>query len=143
MNREKQTNNHHEQSMNNATEDLFFITYKSMPGISWVELCQCAGGNPLQHLFGEDPEQLPTDIQRLEDGPILVIALGNEIFLELGQELEVEQIVRGKSFLTNHSFHGLDVLPDGVAGIKLVGHIRMILAGHACNAIQGKNSYLL
>lgn len=101
-----------------------------MPGISGVELGQGAGRDPLQHLLGEDPEQLPANVQGFEDGTVLVVALGDEVLLELGKELEVEEIVGGEGLLTDNGLHGLDVLTDGVASVELVGHVRVILASH-------------
>lgn len=43
--------------------------------------------------------------------------LGDEILLKLLQELQVEQVLRGERLLPHHCFHGLHVLPDGVAGV--------------------------
>lgn len=41
-------------------------------GLPGVELRQGALRNSLQHLLGEDPEQLPADVQRLVHGPVVV-----------------------------------------------------------------------
>lgn len=41
-------------------------------GFAGVELSQGALRDPLQHLFGEDPHQLPSDVQGLEHAPVLV-----------------------------------------------------------------------
>lgn len=41
-------------------------------GFSGVELGQGALRDPLQHLFGEDPHQLPSDVQGLKHAPVLV-----------------------------------------------------------------------
>lgn len=41
-------------------------------GIPRVELGQRALGDPLEHLLGEDPEQLPADVQGLEHRAVLV-----------------------------------------------------------------------
>ncbi len=48
-----------------------------------VELGQSRGRNSLQHLLGEDPEELPADVERLEHRPVLVVALSDKILLEL------------------------------------------------------------
>lgn len=84
--------------------------------------------------------------------------LGNEVFLKLGQELQIEQVISCQSLLTNHRLHGLNVLADGVTCVlykntnrqfqngmlnvcvvrqddrawthKLVGDIRVVSAGH-------------
>lgn len=43
--------------------------------------------------------------------------LGDEVFLKLGQELQVEQVVGRQSLLTHHRLHGLDVLAYSVTRI--------------------------
>jgi hypothetical protein len=98
--------------------------------VSGVELGEHVGRNSLQHLLGEDTQQLPANVQRLEDGTVLVVALGDEVLLELAEELEVEQVVGGERLLADHSLHGLHVLADGVARVQLIGHVRVVLPGH-------------
>lgn len=41
-------------------------------GFAGVELSQGALRNPLQHLFGEDPHELPSNVQGLKHAPVLV-----------------------------------------------------------------------
>ena len=41
--------------------------------LSRVELGDGAGGDSLEHLLGEDPQQLPADVERLEHGAVLVV----------------------------------------------------------------------
>lgn len=41
-------------------------------GLAWVVLSQDVLGDALQQLLGEDAQQLPADVQGLEDGPVLV-----------------------------------------------------------------------
>lgn len=43
-----------------------------MFGLSGVELSQGGLRDPLQHLLGEDPHELPPDVQRLKHAPVLV-----------------------------------------------------------------------
>lgn len=57
--------------------------------------------------------------------------LCDEGLLKLVQELKVEQVLGRECLLTDDGLHGLDVLADGVAGVQLVGHISVVLAGHA------------
>ena len=40
-----------------------------MSGISGVELSEGGGWDTLQHLLGEDTEQLPANVQRFKNGP--------------------------------------------------------------------------
>lgn len=41
-------------------------------GLSGVELGQGALGNPLQHLLGEDSQQLPANVKSLVHRPVVV-----------------------------------------------------------------------
>lgn len=59
-------------TLNRRTE---YDTIALMTGISWVELCENRSRNTLEHFLGEDTEQLPADVQRLEDGTVLVVTL--------------------------------------------------------------------
>lgn len=45
------------------------VTGGGLPG---VKLCQGALGNPLEHLFGEDTQQLPADVQGFIYCPVVV-----------------------------------------------------------------------
>ena len=40
-----------------------------------VELSQGGCGDTLQHLLGEDTQQLPADVKRLKDSTVLIVAL--------------------------------------------------------------------
>jgi len=102
-----------------------------MPGISWIEFCQHTFLYSLQHLFGENSKQLPSDIKGFKDRSVLVSTLSDEVLFEFAQEFQVEQIVGRQSFLTHHGLHSLHVFANSVAGVQLVGDIRVILASHA------------
>lgn len=43
--------------------------------------------------------------------------LGDEVFLKLSQELQIEQVISCQSLLTDHCLHGLNVLPYGITCI--------------------------
>lgn len=88
-----------------------------LAGISRVELGQGAGRDTLEHLFGEDAEELPANVQRLEHGTVLIVALRDKVLLEFRQELQVEEIVRSQRFLSHHGLHGLHVFADGIASV--------------------------
>lgn len=45
-------------------------------GVTRVVLGQGGLGDALQHLLGEDSQQLPADVQRLKDGSVLVVTWG-------------------------------------------------------------------
>lgn len=99
--------------------------------VSGVELGQCGGWDTLQHLLGEDTQQLPANVQGFKDGAFHVRALRDEGLLKLGQELQVEQVISCESLFTHHGLHGLQILGNGIASIQLVGHVGVVLAGHA------------
>lgn len=42
--------------------------------VTWVEFRQSASRNTFQHFLREDTQQLPANIQRLENGSVLVIS---------------------------------------------------------------------
>jgi hypothetical protein len=50
--------------------------------------------------------------------------LVDEALLELLQELEVQEILRGQGLLTDDGLHGLHVLADGVARVSAGGKNR-------------------
>ncbi|VCW98510.1 unnamed protein product [Gulo gulo] len=43
--------------------------------VSWVKFTQGALRDPLQHLFGEDSEQLPANVQSLIDSAVFIRTL--------------------------------------------------------------------
>jgi len=102
-----------------------------MPGISGIKLGQGGGRNPLQHFLGEDPQQLPSNVKRLEDSPVFITSLSNEVLLKLAQEFKIQEIIRCKGFLSYHSLHGLDILTNSIASVQLVRDVRVILPGHS------------
>ena len=67
----------------------------------------------------EDAQEVPCNVQTLEDGSDVVRSLADELVLELLQEFEVQQILGGESFLTDDGLHSLSVLSDSVVGVEL------------------------
>ena len=102
---------------NDYSNQMFVTCLFSLTGIARIEFGQHTGGNTFQHFFGENTQQLPADIKRLEDSTVFVVALCNEILLEFRQEFQIEQVVRCQSFFTNDGLHGLDVFTDGVTRV--------------------------
>ena len=100
-------------SLFNAVAMILF----SLASIARIEFGQSAGRNAFQHLLGEDAQQLPANVERLEDGAVLVVALRDKVLLELGQKLQIEQIVRSESFFADDGLHGLHVFADSVTGV--------------------------
>lgn len=88
-----------------------------MARISGVELGEYRGGYALQHLLREDTQQLPADVERLEYGAVLVVALRDEVLLELAQEFQVEEIVGRQGLFTDDRLHCLHVLTDRITGV--------------------------
>lgn len=88
------------------------------------------GTNTLEHLAGKEPEELPAEVQRFKDGPVLVLALVDKRLLKLVEKLEIQEVLRGQGLLTDDSLHGLYILANSVAGVQLVGHVAVVLARH-------------
>jgi hypothetical protein len=63
--------------------------------ISGVEFRQDGGGNPFQHLLGEDSQQLPPDIQGLENRPRMLGRRSTvvELFTNLTDLMARDQVV--------------------------------------------------
>lgn len=88
-----------------------------MTGVPRIEFRESAGWDSFEHLLGEDSQQLPADVQRLEYRAVFVAALRDEVFLELRQEFQIEQVVRRQRLLSYDGFHGLHVFSDGVTSV--------------------------
>ena len=58
--------------------------------------------------------------------PVLIATLRDEILLELAEEFQVEEVVGSQRLFTHHGLHRLHVLADGVAGVQLIRHIRVV-----------------
>lgn len=57
--------------------------------------------------------------------------LSNKGLLKLVQKFKVQQVLSCEGLLTDNRLHGLHVFADGVASVQLVGHVGMVLSGHA------------
>mmetsp|Transcript_3162 Transcript_3162/g.11039 ORF Transcript_3162/g.11039 Transcript_3162/m.11039 type:complete len:248 (-) Transcript_3162:856-1599(-) len=99
--------------------------------LALVVLLEDIGADALEQLLGEGAEERPGEVQRVEDGAALVVALGDELGLELAEELEVEEVLLAERLLSDDGLHGLDVLADGVVGVELVRDGAVVLARHA------------
>lgn len=86
-------------------------------GIPGIELCQNGGRDTLQHLLGENAEQLPADVQRFVYWTVLVVTLRDEVLFEFRQELQVQEVIGRQRLLTYYGLHGLHVLSNGVASV--------------------------
>ena len=72
-----------------------------------------------QHTFLEEAEQVPSGIQGLEDGTATVLALLQEVSLELVEEDEEVLVISGKGVLTDDGLHGKSILTSGVERVHL------------------------
>lgn len=54
--------------------------------------------------------------------------LRDEVLFEFRQEFKIEKIIRCKSFLTDHSFHGLHIFTDSVASILILPNIKILIS---------------
>ncbi|KAI6769729.1 hypothetical protein HG530_004358 [Fusarium avenaceum] len=100
-------------------------------GGSLVELVEDLGGDTVEQLLGVDTKQAPCKVKRLVNGSRLVLALANELALELLQEFERQLVLSGQGLLTNDSLHGCSITTNSVLRVQLVRNITVILSGHA------------
>jgi hypothetical protein len=112
-----------------CSRGLLAVALSSAP---LVVLVEHLGGDAVEELLGEDTEQGPGKVKRLEDGTGLVRALSNERTLEFLEELERKLVFRGQSLLTDDCLHSGGVTTNGVLCVQLVGHVAVILS---CTAL--------
>ena len=91
-----------------STRSISTLVGRGVPG---VELLEELRVDPLEHLLGEEAEQLPAEVERVEDGPVLVCALVDEPLLELPEELQVKQVLRGECLKGDTNFRSKLVTP--------------------------------
>ena len=98
---------------------------QSLTLATWATASRC---QETQRQYGSHscPETIMM-FKRVEMGLDWGVYLCNEVLLELAKELKVEQVVRGESLFADDRLHGLDVLANGVAGVQLVGNVRVVL----------------
>jgi hypothetical protein len=84
-----------------------------------------------QQVLRERAQQLPGEVQRLENRPVLVPSLRDELSLELLNELDEQVVLLRQRLLAHHRLHGHHVLAARVGGVQLVGHRAVVLARHA------------
>ena len=83
--------------------------------------------NPHQLLDGQHGEELPGEVQGLDDGPVLVCSLPDEPVLELVGELEEEPVPLGKGLLPDDGHEAPKVVPLGIGGVALVRDLLVVL----------------
>jgi hypothetical protein len=81
-------------------------------------------------LLLEKREKVPSLIQRLEDGSVLIVVLVDEFLLESVMELQEESIFICEGLLTDDCLHCLGIFTLGIESIHLVGNIWMIVSCH-------------
>ena len=82
-----------------------------------------------QHALLEESEEIPSGIERLENVTAAVLALLQEIGLELLEEDQEVLVISGEGILTDDSLHGQRVFTRGVEGVHLREDGRMIVTG--------------
>mmetsp|Transcript_44392 Transcript_44392/g.74728 ORF Transcript_44392/g.74728 Transcript_44392/m.74728 type:complete len:361 (+) Transcript_44392:445-1527(+) len=84
-----------------------------------------------KHFWTEGSHNMPAQIQRRENVTVVSESLPQELLLELFQEFLVQQVIGGQSLLTDDSLHGHHILANSISCVHLVGHLVVVLAGHA------------
>ncbi len=77
---------------------------------------------------GDAAQDAPTDVQRLLDGALLV-ALVDQLALELLREAQVLAVQLAQRLLTDDRHQAPRFLTLGVAGVELVGQVTVVLPG--------------
>lgn len=81
-------------------------------------------------LLREQSEKLPSLVQGVEDGPVLVEGLLDELALEPVVKLQVVVVLLRQGVLTDDGLHGLSILALGVEGVHLGSDLWVIWSGH-------------
>ena len=82
-----------------------------------------------QHALLEESEEIPSGIERLENVTAAVLALLQEIGLELLEEDQEVLVISGEGVLTDDSLHGQCIFTRGVEGVHLREDGWMIVTG--------------
>mmetsp|Transcript_49833 Transcript_49833/g.112073 ORF Transcript_49833/g.112073 Transcript_49833/m.112073 type:complete len:211 (-) Transcript_49833:874-1506(-) len=96
-----------------------------------VEALQRLLWDTLEHVLREGAQQPPGDLERVEDGSVLVRPLVDEFTLELLKKLEVQVVLGRERLLADDGLHRLDILANGVVGVQLIGDVAVVAARHA------------
>ena len=67
-----------------------------------------------QHTLLEESKEIPGSVERLEDGTTAVLALLQEVTLELLEEDQEVLVIGSEGILTDDSLHGQSVFTRGV-----------------------------
>jgi len=82
---------------------------------------------PHELLDRQHREELPGEVQGLDDGPVLVRPLPDEAVLELVGELEEEPVPLGEGLLPDDRHEAAEVVPLGIGRIALVRDLLVVL----------------
>lgn len=94
-----------------------------------VMLFQHGFVHTVQLLAGQDGEQAPAKVQALVDGAVLIGALAQKFFFEVGAEIQIQFIGLAKLLFADDAGQVPRVVYLGVAGEQLVGNVRVIGTG--------------
>src|SRR5213594_1746614 len=81
-----------------------------------------------QLAFREDAEQVPAEIERGVDIPILVESLVDELLLKIVRETQVELVPGGESFFTDDGDKVTEASSLRIRIVELVGDFPVILS---------------
>lgn len=95
-----------------------------------------------QHTLLEEAKQVPRGIQRLEDVTAAVLALLQEVSLELLEEDEEVFVISGQGIFTNDGLHGKSVLTSGVEGVHLREDGRVIVTSQLMTVLLNTDGRL-
>lgn len=107
------------------------ILVRNLAARAGVEFVDDTLGDTVEEVRRVDAEEVPGDIEGLEDGAGLVGGLVDEGAFELVEELEGELVFGGEGVFSDDGFHGSGVSANGVFGVELVGDVGVVGAGAA------------
>ena len=87
--------------------------------------------DPVQLFSWKQAQKLPSNIQGIDDRPVVVGILADEPLLKGLSEFQILLIQRGEFIFSDNRGQGSGVSYPGVAGKELVGHVLMIFPGIA------------
>jgi hypothetical protein len=88
--------------------------------------------DPREHRLREGLEEVPSDVQSIEDGPILISALVDELLLEGVGELQDEPVPLRESFLTDDGDQATEITALCIIGVELVRDRPVVLSSVTC-----------
>ena len=119
---------------------LLFLLVGIVPSASIVILGEDLLINLGKHTLLEKSEKIPSSIQRLENITASVLALLQEVSLELLKEDKEVLVISGQGVFTDDSLHGQCVFTRGVESVHLSEDGRVIVTSQFMTVLFNTDS---